>query len=148
MSLQEQLQQEIKAAMLSRDAQRLGTLRLLKSAVGYYQIEKKKETLTDAEVIAIAQREVKKRRDSMEQFTLGGRPELAASEQAELAILEGFLPPAVPEAELERVAREVIQNLGATDRKQMGPVIKAVQEQLGAGADGRSVSLIVGRLLS
>ena len=73
MSLQDKLGQEIKSAMLARDADRLGALRMLKSAVGYIQIEKKVETLPDAEFIAAVQKEVKKRRDSIEQFEKGGR---------------------------------------------------------------------------
>src|SRR5947207_15610348 len=80
MTLLERLAQELKAAMLARDAERLSTLRLLKSAVGYAQIERKTETLSDAEVAAIIQKELKKRRDAAEQFDQGGRPELANKE--------------------------------------------------------------------
>ena len=77
MTLQERISQEIKAAMLAKDADRLSALRMLKSAMGYVQIEKKTESLSDADVTAIVQKEVKKRRDSVEQFEKGGRPELA-----------------------------------------------------------------------
>ena len=78
MSLFDRLSQEIKSAMLARDADRLTALRLLKSAIGYAQIERKTENLADADVIAIIQKEIKKRRDSIDQFEKGGRPELAA----------------------------------------------------------------------
>ena len=81
MSSQGTLAQEIKTAMLAKDAERLSTLRLLKSAVGYVEIERKTAPLSDADFIAIVQREVKKRRDSIEQFEKGGRPELAESEK-------------------------------------------------------------------
>src|SRR2546428_271824 len=80
MTLQERVAQEIKAAMLAKDADRLSTLRLLKSAIGYAQIERKTENLSDAEVVAIIQKELKKRRDSVEQFEKGNRPELAVKE--------------------------------------------------------------------
>src|SRR4051812_20561142 len=95
MSLQERLSQEIKAAMLAKDADRLSTLRMLKSAMGYAQIERKTESLNDAEVVTLAQKEVKKRRDSVEQFEKGGRPELAAKEKQEITVLESFLPKAL-----------------------------------------------------
>jgi len=147
MTLLERISQEIKAAMLAKDADRLSTLRLLKSALGYVQIEKKVETLPDAEVIAVVQKEIKKRRDSVEQFTTGGRPELAAKETAEIAVLETFLPQALSADELEQLVRGTIQELGATSKKEMGPVIKAVQAKAAGRADGKSISTLVGKLL-
>ena len=85
MALHQRLSEEIKAAMLARDADRLSTLRLLKSAVGYAQIERKTENLSDADFVAVAQKEIKKRRDSIEQYEKGGRPELAEKEKKEMA---------------------------------------------------------------
>src|SRR6266540_2080627 len=147
MTLSERISQEIKAAMLARDADRLSTLRLLKSALGYVQIEKKTETLPDAEVVAVIQKEVKKRRDSVEQFTNGGRPELAAKEAKEITVLETFLPQALSAGELEQLVRGTIQELGATSKKEMGPVIKAVQAKAAGRAEGKSISALVGKLL-
>ena len=147
MTLQEQLSQEIKAAMIAKDADRLGTLRLLKSALGYAQIEKKTETTSDADFITLAQKEVKKRRDSIEQFEKGGRPELAAKEKQEIVVLETFLPQAMSEAELEQLVRATIQELGATGKKDMGQVIKAVQSKAAGRADGKTISGLVGKLL-
>ena len=147
MSLQERIQQEIKAAMLAKDADKLGTLRLLKSALGYAQIEKKTESLPDAEVIAIIQREVKKRRDSAEQFTTGGRPELAEKELKEIVVLETFLPKQLSPEELEQIVRAAIQEAGATSKKDMGAVMKAVQAKVAGRADGKTISTLVGRLL-
>src|SRR5580692_9062357 len=109
MSLQERISQEIKAAMLAKDADRLSALRMLKSTMGYVQIEKKTEALPDADVVAIVQKEVKKRRDSIEQFEKGGRAELAAKEKAEIEVLESFLPKAFSADELETLVRGVIQ---------------------------------------
>ncbi len=147
MPLAEQLQQEIKAAMLAREAARLNALRMLKSAVGYVQIEKKTDALSDADFLAVVQREVKKRRDSAEQFTSGGRPELAANENAEIAVLEIFLPKQLSAEELEALVRATIQELGAIDKKQMGAVMKAVQAKVAGRADGKTISGIVGKLL-
>ena len=147
MTLQERLQQEIKSAMLAKDADRLGTLRLLKSAMGYAQIEKKSETTSDSDFVALVQKEVKKRRDSIEQFENGGRPELAVKEKQEITVLESFLPQAMSEADLDQLVRATIQELGATSKKDMGPVIKAIQAKAAGRADGKTISGLVGRLL-
>jgi uncharacterized protein YqeY len=148
MSLQDRVSQEIKAAMLARDADRLSTLRLLKSALGYAQIERKTENLPDAEVVALVQKEVKKRRDSVDQFEKGGRAELAAREKSEIAVLESFLPRPLSAEELENIARATIKELGATGKKDMGPVIKAVQAKAAGSADGKTISALVGKLLT
>ena len=147
MTLQERLQQEIKLAMLAKDADRLGTLRLLKSAMGYAQIEKKSETTSDSDFVALVQKEVKKRRDSIEQFENGGRPELAVKEKQEITVLESFLPQAMSEADLDQLVRATIQELGATSKKDMGPVIKAIQAKAAGRADGKTISGLVSRLL-
>ncbi len=147
MSLNDRLGQDLKAAMLAKDADRLSTLRLLKAALGYLAIEKKVDSLPDAEFIAVVQKEVKKRRDSIEQFEKGGRPELAAKELAEITVLEGFLPQALSAEELESLIRQVIAETGAASKKDMGPVIKAVQSKAAGRADGRAISTLVGKLL-
>ena len=147
MSLEARLSQEIKAAMLARDADRLSTLRLLKSAVGYMLLERKSDNLSDAEFVAVVQKEIKKRRDSIEQFEKGGRLELADKEKKEITVLETFLPQPFSQAELEQLVKSAIQELGATSKKEMGPVIKAVQAKAAGRADGKSISTIVGTLL-
>ena len=147
MTLLERLQQELKAAMLAKDADRVSPLRLLKSALGYVQIERKTETLSDAEVVAVVQKEIKKRRDALEQYRTGGRPELAAKEEQEIRVLEIFLPQAASAEELEQVVRAILQETGATSKKDMGPVIKAVQARMAGRADGKTISTLVGRLL-
>src|SRR6267143_4020670 len=101
MTLQERVGQEIKTAMLAKNADRLGTLRLLKSAIGYAQIERKTDNLSDAEVVTMVQKEIKKRRDSIEQFEKGNRAELAAKEKQEIVVLETFLPQPLAAEELE-----------------------------------------------
>jgi uncharacterized protein YqeY len=147
MSLHEQLASEIKAAMLARDADRLSTLRLLKSALGYVAIEKQTETLSDADFLAVVQKEVKKRRDASEQFQAGGRAELAAKELAELKVLEIFLPQPLSADELEALVKACIQESGATSKKDMGTVIRAAQAKAAGRAEGKAISQLVGRLL-
>ena len=147
MTLNERLTQELKAAMVARDADRVGALRLLKAALGYVAIEKKVDALGDAEFVAVVQKEVKKRQDAAAQYEQGGRPELAAKEKAEIAVLQGFLPQPLSAKELEALVRGAIAELGATTKKDMGPVIKAVQAKAAGRADGKTVSTLVGRLL-
>ena len=145
--MQEKLTQEIKAAMLARDADRLNALRMLKSAVGYVQIERKTDSLTDADFVLVVQKEVKKRRDSMEQFEKGGRPELAEKEKKEINTLEIFLPKALTPEELEQLIKAAIQEAGATSKKDMGTVMKAAQAKAAGRADGKSISALVSKLL-
>jgi len=147
MTAQERLQQEIKSAMLAKDQDRLSALRMLKSAVGYTQIEKKTETLSESDFVAVVQKEVKKRRDSIEQFEKGGRPELAEKERKEISVLEQFLPKALSPEELEQLVKTTIQEVGATTKKEMGPVIKAVQAKAAGRAEGKTISALVGKLL-
>ena len=147
MTLLERISADLKAAMMARDADRTGALRMLKSAVGYAQIEKKVELLPDAEVLAVIQKEAKRRRDSIEEFEKGGRAELAAKELAELKVLQTFLPTQLSEAELEELVRAAIAETGATSKKEMGGVMKAAQARAAGRADGKTLSQTVGRLL-
>jgi uncharacterized protein YqeY len=147
MTLQEKLVSELKAAMLAKNADRTGALRLVKSALGYIQIEKKSDTLSDAEVTAVLQREAKKRRDAIGEYERGGRPELAAKEQIELKIIEEFLPQALSAEELEALVKAAIAEVGATSKKEMGVVMKVAQARAAGRADGKAISAVVGRLL-
>jgi len=147
MSLQQRVNDELKSSMLARQAVRTGTLRMLKAALGYAQIEKKTETLSDADVMAMIQREAKKRRDSIEEFEKAGRTEMAANEKAELEVLTEYLPKALSAEELESLIREVITEVGATSKKDMGAVMKVAQSKVYGRADGKSVSALVSRLL-
>jgi uncharacterized protein YqeY len=147
MTLQERLGQDIKAAMLAKDADRLNALRMLKSAIGYLLIEKKTETISDPDLISVVQKEIKKRRDSIEQFEKGGRAELAAKEKQEITVLETFLPQPLSPDELESLVRDTITETGASSKKDMGAVIKAVQAKAAGRADGKSISQLVGKLL-
>ncbi len=147
MSLQTRLNDELKTAMLAKDAERVGALRLLKSAIGYLLIEKKSEALSDGDFVSLVQKEVKKRQDALEQYEKAGRVEAAATEKFEQAVLEGFLPKPLAPEELDALVKATIVELGATSKKDMGGVIKAVQAKAAGRADGKSISGLVGKLL-
>lgn len=147
MTLVEKINAELKASMLARDADRTGALRMLKSAIGYAQIEKKVEPLPDADALAVVQKEAKKRRDSITEFERGGRPELAAKEAAELKVLEEFLPKQLSPEELEALVKAAIAEAGATSKKDMGAVMKIAQAKAAGRADGKALSGLVNRLL-
>ena len=135
-------------AMRSRDQVTLGTLRMAKAALMNREIERGR-ALDDAESLQVVASLIKQRRDSIEQFEKGGRPELAAKEQAEIAVLEAYLPPPIDPADLERAVDEAIRETGATSPKDMGKVMKAAMARFpGAQIDGKAVSELVKRKLS
>lgn len=140
----------MKTAMREKNTLALGTIRMLKSAIKNAAIEKggADAELTDPEVVAVIRREVKKRQDSFEQYTSGGRPELAAQEEAEIAILNGYLPEPLAESELHAIIDAAIAEVGATSRKEMGAVMKLVQERTDGRADGKTLSQAVMAKLS
>ncbi len=134
---------DMKEALRTKDSARLSTLRLLKSAVEYYKIEKKQEKLTDGDVVAVIRKQVKQRQDSIEGFEKGGRVDLVEKEKAELAVLKSYLPEEIPQAQLEEIVKAVIAEVGAQTKADMGKVMKAVQEKVAGRADNRLVSQIV-----
>ena len=143
MSLKERITQDMTRAMKGKEAGRLSTLRMVKAAVQNREIEKGGE-LTDEELTKALQSLVKQRRDSVEQYEKGGRPELAEKERAEIAVIEEYLPRAATREEIEQAVSEAIAETGATSMKEMGAVMKATQARLaGRNADGRTVSEIV-----
>jgi uncharacterized protein YqeY len=149
MTLQERVDSDLKDAMRARDAARLGVLRMLKSALKYSAIEKAgaEARLDDAEAAQVIRKQVKQRQDSIESFEKGGRPELAAKEKDELAILQVYLPQGLNADELTKIVGETISELGATSRAQMGAVMKTLQEKVAGRADGKTLSQEVQRQL-
>jgi uncharacterized protein YqeY len=140
---------DVIAAMKARDSLRLETLRMVKSALKNKEIDKR-QPLTESEAEAILTTLIKQRRESVDQFTKGNRPELAAKEAAEIVMIEAYLPQAADEEQLRVLVAGVLAGLqqsGATlDAKAMGTAMKAVQAQIkeqGIRADGRLVSEIV-----
>ena len=134
---------DMKDAMRAKDAARLSTLRLLKSAIEYHKIEKKQEQITDADVTAVIKKQIKQRQDSIEGFEKGGRADLVEKEKAELVVLKSYLPEELSQAQVEEVVKATIAELGATTRADMGKVMKAVQAKLAGRADNRLVSQLV-----
>ena len=140
MSLERRITDDIAAAMKARSAEKLSTLRMLKAALVNKGVEKNR-ALEPAEELQVVSTLVKQRRDSIEQFTAGGRADLAAKEQGEIAILETYLPPSVSDEELEAAVRQAIAETGAAGPKDMGKVMKAVMPLLaGKTVDGKKVS--------
>jgi len=142
MTSQARIDQDIKAAMMARDTAKLGVLRMLKTSLMNAAIEKggAGSTLDDTEALAIVRKEVKKRQDSVEAFEKGGRPEMAASEKAEIEILNAYLPQQLSAAELEALVKAAIAEAGATSKKDMGAVMKLVNAKSAGRADGRTLS--------
>jgi uncharacterized protein len=140
----QQVEKDIIAAMKAHEAERLSTLRMVKTAFKNKEIEKR-EPLTDAEAQQILTTLIKQRRESVEQFKKGNRPELAAKEEAEIVLIEGYMPKAAGEAEIRNVVDAVL-SANSFGPKDMGVAMKAVQakiQETGLRADGRLVSEIV-----
>jgi len=146
MSLTEKVHSDMIAAMKAKQVDRLSTLRMMKTALKNKEIDKR-EPLTDAEGAQILVTMVKQRRDSIEQFTKGNRPELAEKEAAEIVIIESYMPKPIGEAEIRSMVEAAIAEMSAAGQRptarDMGMVMKAVQSKIqaaGVRADGKLVS--------
>ncbi len=148
MSLKEKIIGDMTAAMKAKDAARTSTLRMVKAAI----INREKDggdALTDEDVLKLLRSQVKQRRDSVEQYQKAGRQELVDKEQAEIAIIEAYLPQAASAEEIEQAVNDAVAQAGATSMKDMGAVMKAAMANLAdKNADGRAVSEAVKRRLS
>jgi uncharacterized protein len=140
MKLTERIGQDITAAMKARDQAKLSPLRMAKAAFMNREVEKGRP-LEDHEAEQVLASLIKQRRDSIEQFTKGGREDLVQRETAEIAVLEAYVPPPVDAAELERAVQEAIEETGASSTKDLGKVMKAAMGRLsGRTVDGRQVN--------
>jgi uncharacterized protein YqeY len=150
MALQTQVDNDIKDAMRAKDAVKLGTLRMLKSALMNAAIEKggAGTILDDPEASAVIRKEVKKRQDSVESFEKAGRAELAEKEKVEIGILSGYLPQAMSADEIAALVREAIAEAGATSKQQMGAVMKVANAKAAGRADGKTLSAEVQKQLA
>ena len=147
MSLKDRLQEELTAAMRSRDALRRDTLRLAQSAA--YNLEKRNQKpLTDDEVVGVLAREVKTRRESVDAFRKGGREDLAGKEEAEIAILAEFLPQGLTADELQALVDEAIAATGASSARDLGKVMGWLAPRTRGRADGKRVSELVVQALA
>ena len=147
-TLQDKIQMHLADAMRSKDPLRLGVLRMMKTAVKHKEIDKMK-ALEEGEVISVLNTLVKQRKDSIEQFRKGGREELAQKEEAEIKIIEEYLPAAATDDDIRQAIAEAMQETGAASIKDMGKVMKAAMARLaGKTADGSRVSALVKEKLS
>ena len=148
MGLMDRIGQDIAAAMRAKDQPRLSPLRMAKAALMNREVEKGR-ALEEAEAEQVIASLIKQRRDSIEQFTKGGRDDLAARETAEIATLEVYLPPPLDPAAIDQAVDEAIAETGATSAKDLGRVMKAVMGKLsGSTVDGKVVNEAVRRRLS
>jgi uncharacterized protein YqeY len=147
MSLMQDVQVGMTTAMKAKDQLRLSALRMLKAALMNKEVEKGR-ALDEAESLAVVSSLIKQRRDSIEQFAKGGRTDLVDKETAELGVLEGFLPPAMEIADIEREVAAAVQESGATSAKDLGKGMKAAMARLaGKGVDGKTVNELVRKQL-
>lgn len=147
-SLRERLRDDLKDAMRARDATRRGTIRLVEAAIKNAEIEKRGGELSEQDIQAILQRQVKQRQDSIEQYEQAGRSDLADVERAEIAVIEAYLPQQMSRAEIEAAAREAIQQTGASGPSDRGKVMGQLMPQLRGQADGATVNAVVSALLA
>lgn len=146
----QQLRDDMTKSMLAKDALKTSVLRMLVSALNYYEIQKGGAgyEASDEDVLTVIQKEVKQRHDSIEQFTSAGRGELAEKEQKELAILQAYLPAQMSEDEVKKLVLEAIVTTGATTVSDMGKVMGALMAELKGKADGTLISRLVKEALS
>ena len=148
MSLSEQIQKDMVAAMKAKEEERLSTLRMMKAAVKNREIEKR-AALDDKEVLAVLSTMIKQRKDSAEQFTKGNRPELAAKEEREIVLIEGYMPKSASEEQIVATVKATIAEMGSPTMKDMGTVMKAVMAKFAdVRVDGKVVSEAVKKELA
>lgn len=150
MSFADRLSEDLKNAMKAKDTLALNVVRNLKSALKYAAIEKlgAEGVLNDADALAVVRKEIKKLQDAAEGAGKAGRPDAVEAAKAEIAVLEKYLPAAMSQEELAGLVTAVIAELGATTKKDMGAVMKLLQERTAGRADGRALSAEVAKRLA
>jgi uncharacterized protein len=147
MPLKEQLSEDIKAAMRAKEGDKLSTLRLISAAIKQKEVDERIE-LTDAQVLAVIEKMIKQRKDSISQFKAGGRQDLVAKEEAELAILSAYMPAQMSEAEVAAAVDAAVTACGAAGPQDMGKVMAILKPQLAGKADMGAVSQLIKAKLS
>jgi len=145
-TLQERIQADLTEAMRAKDEVRKSSLRMLIAAIKNAQIEARKE-LDDGGVLAMVQKQVKQRRESVAEFRKGNREDLVAIEEAEIVVLSAYLPAQVSREEIVAAAQKIVAETGASGPRDMGKVMPALTKQFGASADGRTISEVVREIL-
>ncbi|MEZ5383923.1 MAG: GatB/YqeY domain-containing protein [Prosthecobacter sp.] len=150
MSFIAQISEDLKNAMRAKDTVALNVIRNLKSALKYAAIEKlgAEGELDDTDALAVVRKEIKKLNDSVEGAEKAGRPNAAADAKAEIAVLQKYLPAAMSADDLAKLVESVIAELGATSKKEMGAVMKTLQERVAGRADSKSISTEVAKRLA
>ena len=149
MSLKQQLQEDLKEALRARDGRRKAVIRMALAEIVNAEVElEHNDELDDADVIAVLQKQARQRRDAISELRQANRPDLLAEEEAQLLILEGYLPRLLSREEVAEEARQVIAEVGAAGMGQMGPVMRQLMSKLKGRADGRVVNAVVRELLS
>jgi hypothetical protein len=146
-TLKERITEDMKAAMRAADKERLSTIRMVQAAIKQREVDER-IMLDDGQVIAVLEKMVKQRRESVVQFEQGGRADLADKERAEIALLQGYLPTQLSDAEIDGIIREAIAATGATSVKDMGKVMAAVKAKAAGRADMGAVSASIKAALS
>jgi uncharacterized protein YqeY len=146
-ALKDRINDEVKAAMRAQDKRRLGTLRLITAALKQREVDER-ITLDDAQVMAVLEKMIKQRRDSITQFQAGNRPDLAEQESYEVDIIQSYLPAQLSEAEIEKIVGDVVAETGATSLKDMGKVMGPLKQRLAGQADMAVVNAKVKQRLS
>jgi len=149
--LRDKLNADLKEAMRAGEKARVGTIRLITSAIKSADIEARpsgKDPVSEAEILSVMAKMIKQRRDSIEQFNAGGRPELAAAEAAEISVIEGYMPKQMSDAEVETAAKAVIAESGAAGVKDMGKVMAAMKDKYAGAMDFGKASGLVKKLLT
>ena len=141
--MEDQIKQDLKQAQLNRDELKVSTLRMLSSELTNLKIQKGVESLEDADIISVVQKEVKKRKEASEGFRKGNREEQAQKEESEAKVLEGYLPTQLSDEELTKIIETSINELDATSISDMGKVISNVMSQVQGQAEGARVSGLV-----
>ena len=142
MSLKEQITEDMKVAMRAKDTARLGTIRLLQAAMKQKEVDERVE-LTDAHVLAIVEKMIKQRKDSISQFEAGGRQDLADIEKAEVGVLSAYMPAALSDAEIQSEVAAAVAASGASGPQDMGKVMAILKPKLAGRADMTAVSAMV-----
>ena len=145
--MKKKLLEDMKEAMMSKNEIKKNTIQMVRAAI--LQVEKDKQIeLDDAQIIDIISKEVKKRKDALVDFEKGGREDLVSQTKEEIGYLEGYLPAQLSREEVEAIVKEIIAEVGATSMKDMGTVMKAAKEKIGASSDGKTINEIVKANLS
>jgi uncharacterized protein YqeY len=142
MSLKVTITEDMKTAMRAKDAQRLSAIRLLLAAIKQREVDERKD-MSDADVVAVIEKMLKQRRDSIEQYTKGGRQDLADNEQFEVTVLQGYMPKALSDAEVEAAVVAAIASTGAKGMPDMGKAMAVLKPQLAGKADMGKVSALL-----